>query len=175
MILTERCIPSNPFCVYISVYCCLAAFRTTSRIACFLLLFVFPRQYSKVLRFVLRAIFFLFGFHRIKVKGQKAEVDEAPIVCIAPHSSLFDAFVFLLGPGLGSGVSREGNATVLLIGRMYYRTTVFTVILFLSWVFLSFLSFFVCFCCTFCITKCSWVSVSFPFTAEPAACVRISL
>ena len=91
----------------------------TSRMACFLLLFVFPRQYSKVLRFVLRAAFFVCGFHCVKVKGQSAAADVAPIVCVAPHSSPFDALVFLLGCSLGSGVSREENTKICLLGSMY--------------------------------------------------------
>ena len=87
--------------------------------ACFLLLFVFLRQYSKVLRFALRAALFSCGFHRIKVKGQRAEADVAPIVCVAPHSSMFDVVVFLVGPLLGSGVSKEENTKVLGLGSMY--------------------------------------------------------
>lgn len=43
------------------------------------------------LRAIMRAMWFCGGFHWIKVKGQRVEPSEAPILTVAPHSSYFDA------------------------------------------------------------------------------------
>ncbi|KAJ0054850.1 hypothetical protein NL108_006281, partial [Boleophthalmus pectinirostris] len=42
-------------------------------------------------RMSMRAMWFFCGFHWVKVKGQKADPSEAPILVMAPHSAYFDA------------------------------------------------------------------------------------
>ncbi|XP_076448987.1 lysophosphatidylcholine acyltransferase 2-like isoform X2 [Babylonia areolata] len=76
------------------------------------------RGYSKVLRFFLRAVFFVCGFHWVKVQGKSTTSKEAPIVVAAPHSSMFDALAVLLTCELGSGVSRDSNAKIPIIGHI---------------------------------------------------------
>lgn len=41
--------------------------------------------------FCCRAVFFIGGFHWVKVKGKRVSAEEAPILAIAPHSSFLDA------------------------------------------------------------------------------------
>lgn len=41
--------------------------------------------------FWVRLLYVGFGFHFVPVKGQRAESREAPILVVAPHSSMFDA------------------------------------------------------------------------------------
>lgn len=43
------------------------------------------------LRVIMRAMWFCGGFHWVKVKGQRADPSEAPILTVAPHSAYFDA------------------------------------------------------------------------------------
>ncbi|XP_036000726.1 lysophosphatidylcholine acyltransferase 1 isoform X2 [Fundulus heteroclitus] len=43
------------------------------------------------LRVIMRAMWFCGGFHWIKVKGERAQPSEVPILTVAPHSSYFDA------------------------------------------------------------------------------------
>ena len=62
-------------------------------------------------------VFFL-GFHHIEVKGKRALVREAPLVVIAPHSSLFDVFVLFVSDPLPSGVSRMENYLTPIIGNL---------------------------------------------------------
>lgn len=78
------------------------------------------KVYSRVLRFFLRAVFFICGFHWVKVKGKCSTAKEAPIICAAPHSSMFDALVVLLNSELGSGVSRESNVKIPIIGHIIH-------------------------------------------------------
>jgi lysophosphatidylcholine acyltransferase/lyso-PAF acetyltransferase len=62
-----------------------------------------------------RAFFFCLGFHRIKINGKRASKDEARIFVVAPHTSLFDTFVFF-ALGLPCGVSRIENSLLPLFG-----------------------------------------------------------
>ncbi|XP_053256090.1 lysophosphatidylcholine acyltransferase 2 [Podarcis raffonei] len=63
-----------------------------------------------------RALFFVMGF-RVKVKGEIASPEEAPILTAAPHSSFFDGIVCVLA-GLPSTVSRQENLSVPILGRI---------------------------------------------------------
>nr|XP_034975254.1 lysophosphatidylcholine acyltransferase 2 [Zootoca vivipara] len=63
-----------------------------------------------------RALFFVMGF-RVKVKGEVASPEEAPILTAAPHSSFFDGIVCVLA-GLPSTVSRQENLSVPILGRI---------------------------------------------------------
>ncbi len=40
-----------------------------------------------------RYFLFGFGFHWIRIRGRQADSAEAPILVVAPHSSVFDAFI----------------------------------------------------------------------------------
>lgn len=62
-----------------------------------------------------RAVFFCVGFHWVKVKGRKADVKEAPILVVAPHSSFLD-MVIMFPAGVPSVVSRSENINLPVIG-----------------------------------------------------------
>ncbi|KAL8622111.1 hypothetical protein ACOMHN_056596 [Nucella lapillus] len=78
------------------------------------------KGYSKVLRFFLRTVFFICGFHWVKVLGKRSTAEEAPIVCVAPHSSMFDVLATLLNCELKSGVSRDANVKIPIIGNIIH-------------------------------------------------------
>lgn len=47
----------------------------------------------------MRIMYFAGSFHYIKYKGVRASSKEAPVLCVAPHSTFFDSIVvILLGP-----------------------------------------------------------------------------
>jgi len=48
-------------------------------------------QCRKIICGVLRVMFFICGFHRIKIVGKQATADQARILVVAPHSTFFDA------------------------------------------------------------------------------------
>uniref|UniRef100_A0A3Q3BV95 Lysophosphatidylcholine acyltransferase 4 n=1 Tax=Haplochromis burtoni TaxID=8153 RepID=A0A3Q3BV95_HAPBU len=64
-----------------------------------------------------RAVFFCVGFHWVKVKGRKADVKEAPILVVAPHSSFLD-MVIMFPAGVPSVVSRSENINLPVIGAL---------------------------------------------------------
>lgn len=74
--------------------------------------------YRKVMHLGLRGVVFFFGFHWVPTKGKPASVQEAPIVCCAPHSSFFDIFVAVFGRELPSGVSRADTGAIPIVGHI---------------------------------------------------------
>lgn len=44
-----------------------------------------------------RMMLFGFGFHWIRVRGRPATTEEAPILIVAPHTSLLDVFIIAAG------------------------------------------------------------------------------
>ncbi|KAG8140734.1 hypothetical protein E2320_003405 [Naja naja] len=64
-----------------------------------------------------RVMFFLLGFMRIRVRGQRASRLEAPILVAAPHSTFFDPII-LLPCDLPKVVSRTENLHVPVIGAL---------------------------------------------------------
>ncbi|XP_030609610.1 lysophospholipid acyltransferase LPCAT4-like isoform X2 [Archocentrus centrarchus] len=64
-----------------------------------------------------RAVFFCVGFHWVKVKGRKADVKEAPIMVVAPHSSYLDMVIMFPGQ-VPSVVSRSENKNLPVIGAL---------------------------------------------------------
>ncbi|XP_043914168.1 lysophospholipid acyltransferase LPCAT4 [Protopterus annectens] len=64
-----------------------------------------------------RIFFFILGFFRIRVKGQKASVSEAPFLVVAPHSSFFDA-ACMLPCDLPTVLSRAENLNIPVIGAL---------------------------------------------------------
>uniref|UniRef100_A0A8D1FPA3 Lysophosphatidylcholine acyltransferase 4 n=1 Tax=Sus scrofa TaxID=9823 RepID=A0A8D1FPA3_PIG len=64
-----------------------------------------------------RLLFFLLGFLRIRVRGQRATRLQAPVLVAAPHSTFFDPIV-LLPCDLPKVVSRAENLSVPVIGAL---------------------------------------------------------
>nr|XP_042701782.1 lysophospholipid acyltransferase LPCAT4 isoform X2 [Chrysemys picta bellii] len=64
-----------------------------------------------------RLMFFLLGFMRIRVRGQRASRLEAPILVAAPHSTFFDPII-LLPCDIPMVVSRTENLHVPVIGAL---------------------------------------------------------
>ncbi|GAB6018453.1 Lysophosphatidylcholine acyltransferase 2 [Chamberlinius hualienensis] len=64
-----------------------------------------------VICMLLRAMFFVAGFHWVNIKGKRVPVEEAPVLVLAPHSSLFDTLpVIMMGaPSLVIKVGAENS------------------------------------------------------------------
>uniref|UniRef100_A0A7N6A8U1 Phospholipid/glycerol acyltransferase domain-containing protein n=1 Tax=Anabas testudineus TaxID=64144 RepID=A0A7N6A8U1_ANATE len=64
-----------------------------------------------------RAVFFSLGFLWVKVKGRRANLKEAPVLVVAPHSSFLDMLV-LCPTHLPTVVSRSENVSLPVIGAL---------------------------------------------------------
>ncbi|XP_047241963.1 lysophospholipid acyltransferase LPCAT4 isoform X1 [Girardinichthys multiradiatus] len=64
-----------------------------------------------------RAVFFSLGFLWVKVKGRRADLKEAPVLVVAPHSSFLDMLV-LCPTQLATVVSRSENTSLPVIGAL---------------------------------------------------------
>ncbi|KAJ3585306.1 hypothetical protein NHX12_014027, partial [Muraenolepis orangiensis] len=64
-----------------------------------------------------RLIFYCMGFFWIKVKGRRADLKEAAVLVVAPHSSFFDMIVFA-PTQLATVVSRSENRSLPVIGAL---------------------------------------------------------
>ncbi|XP_045920538.1 lysophospholipid acyltransferase LPCAT4 [Micropterus dolomieu] len=64
-----------------------------------------------------RAAFFFLGFLWVKVKGRRADLKEAPVLVVAPHSSFLDMMV-LCQTQLATVVSRSENTSLPVIGAL---------------------------------------------------------
>lgn len=62
-----------------------------------------------------RAVFFSMGFLWVKVKGRRADLKEAPVLVVAPHSGFLDMLV-LCPTQLATVVSRSENTSLPVIG-----------------------------------------------------------
>lgn len=62
-----------------------------------------------------RAVFFCLGYFWVKVKGRKADLKEAPVLVVAPHSGFLDMLV-LCPTELATVVSRSENASLPVVG-----------------------------------------------------------
>lgn len=62
-----------------------------------------------------RAAFFSLGFLWVRVKGRRADLREAPVLVVAPHSSFLDMLV-LCPAQLATVVSRSENTKLPVIG-----------------------------------------------------------
>lgn len=75
------------------------------------------RALRRVAAISMRCLYFAGSFNFIKFKGTKASAKEAPILCVAPHSSIFDSLVVLvLGPP--SIVAKAETASILFFGKL---------------------------------------------------------
>ncbi|XP_048253840.1 lysophosphatidylcholine acyltransferase 2-like isoform X2 [Haliotis rufescens] len=68
-----------------------------------------------------RGVFFMGGFHWIRVRGQRATAKDAPIIALAPHSTFFDALtdVFL---DLTTVVAKAESEKVPIFGTLIQFT-----------------------------------------------------
>jgi hypothetical protein len=64
------------------------------------------------------ALYFCFGLHRVKVNGQRATKQEASIFVVAPHSSIWDTFLFV-ALGFPCSVSAKENLYIPVFGRFF--------------------------------------------------------
>ncbi|CAK6977572.1 lysophospholipid acyltransferase LPCAT4 [Scomber scombrus] len=65
--------------------------------------------------FLSRSVFFCLGFLWVKVKGRRADLKEAPVLVVAPHSGFLDMTV-LFPTQLPTVVSRSENTSIPVIG-----------------------------------------------------------
>ncbi|XP_043664000.1 lysophosphatidylcholine acyltransferase isoform X1 [Vespula pensylvanica] len=79
------------------------------------------RDMRIVICWMMRALFVCGGFHQLKVKGQKAETKDAPVLALAPHSSFFDALpvVYLGGPSI---VAKGETGRIPFFGKLINYT-----------------------------------------------------
>lgn len=64
-----------------------------------------------------RGVFFSLGFLWVKVKGRRADLKEAPVLVVAPHSGFLDMLV-LCQTQLATVVSRSENTSLPVIGAL---------------------------------------------------------
>nr|XP_040037277.1 lysophospholipid acyltransferase LPCAT4 isoform X1 [Gasterosteus aculeatus aculeatus] len=64
-----------------------------------------------------RLAFFFLGFLWVRVKGRRAELKEAPVLVVAPHSSFMD-MVSLMPTQLATVVSRSENTSLPVVGAL---------------------------------------------------------
>ncbi|XP_041842554.1 lysophospholipid acyltransferase LPCAT4 [Melanotaenia boesemani] len=73
--------------------------------------------FHPVILFLSRAVFFSLGFLWVKVKGRRADLKEAPVLVVAPHSTFLDMLV-LCPTQLATVVSRSENTKLPVIGAL---------------------------------------------------------
>lgn len=64
-----------------------------------------------------RGVYFCLGFLWVKVKGRRADLREAPVLVVAPHSGFLDMLV-LFRTNLAAVVSRSENRNLPVIGAL---------------------------------------------------------
>ncbi|XP_023224096.1 lysophosphatidylcholine acyltransferase 2-like isoform X1 [Centruroides sculpturatus] len=65
--------------------------------------------------------FFMAGFQNIKILGKKAHSSEAPILCVAPHSTFFDTLMEFIG-GVYCPVVREQSSSTAIVSTLITYT-----------------------------------------------------
>ncbi|KAL4007262.1 hypothetical protein ACER0C_001114 [Sarotherodon galilaeus] len=73
--------------------------------------------YHPIIWLLSRAVFFSLGFYWVKVKGRRANLKEAPVLVVAPHSGFLDMLV-LCPAQLATVVSRSENSSLPVIGAL---------------------------------------------------------
>ncbi|KAM6959732.1 lysophospholipid acyltransferase LPCAT4 [Tautogolabrus adspersus] len=73
--------------------------------------------FHPIILYLSRAIFLCLGFPWVKVKGRRADLKEAPVLVVAPHSTFLDMLV-LLPTQLATVVSRSENTSLPVIGAL---------------------------------------------------------
>lgn len=75
----------------------------------------------KVICGLLRVMFFICGFHRIKIVGKQASPEKARILAVAPHSTFFDALPVIM-MGAPSVVAKAETSSVPFWGSLIKYT-----------------------------------------------------
>ena len=70
---------------------------------------------------ILRVMFFICGFHHVKVIGKQASPKEARILAVAPHSTFFDALAVIM-MGAPSVVAKAETSSVPFWGSLIKYT-----------------------------------------------------
>ncbi|XP_063756641.1 lysophospholipid acyltransferase LPCAT4 isoform X2 [Eleginops maclovinus] len=70
-----------------------------------------------IILFLSRSAFFCLGFLWTKVKGRRADLKEAPVLVVAPHSGFLD-MVVLMQTELATVVSRSENTSLPVVGAL---------------------------------------------------------
>lgn len=73
--------------------------------------------YHPIIWLLSRAAFIFLGFFWVKVKGRRANLKEAPMLVVAPHSGFLDMMV-VCTTQLATVVSRSENASLPVIGAL---------------------------------------------------------
>ena len=75
----------------------------------------------------LRIMYFVGSFHYIQYKGVCAKKKDAPILCIAPHSSFFDSILAMV-LGAPAVVAKAETASIPFFGSRFYINISFVTI-----------------------------------------------
>ncbi|XP_074517946.1 lysophospholipid acyltransferase LPCAT4 [Halichoeres trimaculatus] len=75
------------------------------------------RLFHPLVLYLSRAVFLSLGFLWVRVKGRRADLKEAPVLVVAPHSSFLDMIV-LCQTELATVVSRSENTSLPVIGAL---------------------------------------------------------
>ncbi|XP_054456983.1 lysophospholipid acyltransferase LPCAT4 [Anoplopoma fimbria] len=70
-----------------------------------------------IMRWLSRFAFFFLGFLWVEVKGRRADLKEAPVLVVAPHSTFMD-MVVLVPTQLATVVSRSENTSLPVVGAL---------------------------------------------------------
>lgn len=82
------------------------------------------RKVQNLTALVMRGVFYV-GSFSVKINGTRASGNEAPILVVAPHSSLFDPIaIIFLGPP--SVVAKAETASTPIFGSKYLQTPLMT-------------------------------------------------
>ncbi|KAM9717198.1 lysophospholipid acyltransferase LPCAT4 [Menidia menidia] len=73
--------------------------------------------FHSIVMYLSRAVFFSLGFLWVRVKGRRADLKEAPVLVVAPHSGFLDMLV-LCPTQLATVVSRSENTSLPVIGAL---------------------------------------------------------
>ena len=76
----------------------------------------FRSMLFSIVRKLMRLMFFVIGFHIVRVRGKRASSKDAPIVVIAPHSSFLDSVILVVSDPMPSGLSRIENLQIPFMG-----------------------------------------------------------
>ena len=70
---------------------------------------------------ILRFMFFVCGFHRVKIIGKQADSNQARILAVAPHSTFFDALAVVV-MGAPSVVAKAETNSIPFWGSLIKLT-----------------------------------------------------
>lgn len=86
---------------------------------------------------LMRAVFAVSGFTGVRVRGvSQARSRDAPVLCVAPHSSFFDS-IMLVYLGAPSVVAKADTARMPIFGRMHFICFVVSIACFFSFFFVA--------------------------------------